>query len=97
MAFFRTRCNNTHFIVYSGDMRWSRQIINGSDVTFSPFEPAVDFSILGLCDHVVITVGTFGWWAGWLAGGSLVYLRDYLRKGSDLDLWQPKDRYYPPN
>ena len=97
MAFFRTRCNNTHFIVCSGDMRWSRQIINGSDVTFSSFEPAVDFSILGLCDHVVITVGTFGWWASWLAGGSLVYLRDYLRKGSDLDLWQPKDRYYPPN
>ena len=97
MTFFRTRCNNTHFIICSDDMRWSRQNINGSDVTFSSFEPAVDFAILTLCDHVIITVGTFGWWAGLFAGGSVLYLSDYPRKGSNLDLWQPKDSYYPPN
>lgn len=97
MHFYRTQCSNAHFIVCSDDMMWSRRNINSSDVSFSNFrDPAVDMAILSLCDHVIVTVGTFGWWGGWLSGGTVTYLSDFPRNGSDLDKWQPKASYYPP-
>ena len=97
ISFFRKRFKNAHFIVCSDDLRWSRNTIKGSDVTFSSNEAAVDFAILTLCDHVIITVGSFGWWAGWFADGMLVYLRDYFRPGSEMDKWVSRENYFPPN
>ena len=32
-----------------------------------PFESVyLDFTTLTQCDHIILTEGTFGWWAGWL-------------------------------
>ena len=39
--------------------------------------PAVDMAILAGCDHMIMTVGTFGWWAAYLGadarGGEVVH------------------------
>ncbi|CAL4081759.1 unnamed protein product, partial [Meganyctiphanes norvegica] len=32
-----------------------------------------DFALLASCSHSVMTVGSFGFWSGFLAGGSVVY------------------------
>ncbi|CAH1777962.1 unnamed protein product [Owenia fusiformis] len=56
-----------------------------------------DFGVLSSCNHMIMTVGTFGWWAGWLAGGEVIYFKFYPRPGSDLAaLFTPED-YYPRN
>ena len=40
-------------------------------------KPAIDMAVLAGCDHMVMTVGTFGWWAAYLGadakGGEVVY------------------------
>ena len=38
-----------------------------------------DFVLLQSCDHVIMTVGTFGWWAAWLTSqrrGTVMYYKD---------------------
>ena len=97
MKFYRNRCDLVRFIVCSDDVEWSRSNIEGSDVVFSPFQEAIiDMAIMSLCDHTIITSGTFSWWSGWLSGGQVVYLRDYPRPGSELAKEFIQDIYYPP-
>ena len=97
MTFFRKEYKHVHFIVCSNDRAWCQNNINSSDVTFSQFQvPTIDMAILTLCDHVIMTVGTFGWWGGWLSGGTVVYLSDYAKPGSHAEKKAPRESYYPP-
>lgn len=36
-------------------------------------EPEEDLALLAACSHSVMTVGSFGFWASYLAGGRVVY------------------------
>ena len=97
MTFYRKSYVRTHFVVCGDDVQWCRKNIRSSDVTFSEFkDPVLDMAILSMCDHAIITVGTFSWWAGFLSGGTVVYLNDYPRHGSHLERFAPKEIYYPP-
>ena len=75
MSFFREKYKDAFFVIVSDDQKWCRKTINGSDVIFSPFkEPIVDMAILSLCNHTIITAGSYGWWGGvacqWYGGVS---------------------------
>ena len=35
--------------------------------------PERDMALLSLCEHTVVSVGSFGWWSAWLANGVTVY------------------------
>ena len=94
MDFYREFYDRPVFVVVSDDIPWCRENIKGSDVIYSPFmEPIIDMAILTSCDHSIITGGSFGWWGAWLAGGKVVYLKDYPTPGSWLET-QIQD-YYP--
>lgn len=47
--------------------------------------PAVDLCVLSKCDHVIMTTGTFGWWGGYLSGGTVIYSKTYFRKDSPME------------
>ena len=37
-----------------------------------------DFVLMSSCDHMIMAVGTFGWWASWLTsqrGGTSMYYK----------------------
>ena len=94
---YRAVFRYAYFVVLSDDMRWSKANIKGPDVTFSIFrEPILDMALMSLCDHMIITSGSFSWWGGWLSGGTVVYLEDYPRPGSDLATRVINENYYPP-
>ncbi len=42
----------------------------------------LDMAILSLCNHTLMSVGTYGWWSAWLAGGDVVYYTDIAVPGS---------------
>jgi galactoside 2-L-fucosyltransferase 1/2 len=56
---------------------------------------AVDLAILARADHVILGAGTFGWWAGWLSRGHVVYYNAPVRKHSDLDAGFSAADYFP--
>ncbi len=63
----------TNFLVFSDspdDIAWCRAHLGlGEDarISFSDGrDPILDLFALTLCDHVIISAGTFSWWAGYL-------------------------------
>lgn len=86
MDFYKKQYKNSFFVFVSDDKKWCKQNIVSNDVIFSDFNDAIiDLAIMTLCDHMIMTGGTFGWWGAWLAGGQVVYLKDWPWPGSWLD------------
>ncbi|XP_071081562.1 galactoside alpha-(1,2)-fucosyltransferase 2-like [Haliotis cracherodii] len=72
--YYRDKFPNRLFIVCSNGMAWTKQHVVGDDVFYvegNTFE--VDMAVLVSCNHSLTTVGSFSWWAGFLAGGQVVY------------------------
>ncbi|KAH9495189.1 hypothetical protein Btru_018591 [Bulinus truncatus] len=54
-----------------------------------------DFAMLTLCNHSIISVGTFGWWSAWLANGHVVYYKDFPIPGTKVDFETKKEDFFP--
>ncbi|XP_078507078.1 galactoside alpha-(1,2)-fucosyltransferase 2-like [Lissotriton helveticus] len=83
MAYFRKTYQEPVFMVTSNGMQWCKDNIDNSkgDVYFSgdgiESSPGNDFALLAHCNHTIMTIGTFGYWAGYLTGGMTIYLSDF--------------------
>ncbi|ELU00373.1 hypothetical protein CAPTEDRAFT_192469 [Capitella teleta] len=97
------------FIVSSDDIEWcQKQLINITNIVFLtkksdplhsltlPRDIGTDFAVLSLCQHSIMTVGTFGWWGAYLAGGHVVYYKDDVRMFSKLWNNSHHEDYFPP-
>eukprot|EP01083_Nonionella_stella_P267931 905415_1 len=78
MAHFRRRSKRpVVFVVTSENPAWCRRQkpFQSDDVHIvtAKNSAATDFAILSHCDHLIRSRGTFGWWAGLLTGGEVVY------------------------
>uniref|UniRef100_A0A8C0IK97 L-Fucosyltransferase n=2 Tax=Chelonoidis abingdonii TaxID=106734 RepID=A0A8C0IK97_CHEAB len=88
IGYFRAKYQEPVFVVTSNGMEWCRENIDASqgDVYFSgdgrESSPGRDFALLAHCNHTIMTIGTFGIWAGYLAGGETVYLANYTLPNS---------------
>ncbi|KAK2170852.1 hypothetical protein NP493_1130g00052 [Ridgeia piscesae] len=84
MNAFRRNFSRVHFVVCSDDISWCRENLSRQkNLSFSEGKSyRVDLAILSLCNHTLTTVGTFGWWAGWLAGGVTTYYRNFAPKSA---------------
>lgn len=97
LNFYRKTVPSPAFLISSDDMNWSRNFIQESyDVNFVGGNSlGVDLAILANCQHSVITSGSYGWWAAWLAGGDTVYFSNYPRRNSWLSSVYNRNDYYP--
>ncbi len=71
------------FLVFSNDMKWSKPNINLTDkhIHFIEGQSAVeDMATMSLCNHSIITFGTFSWWAGFFTGGDVIYYKAHNQK-----------------
>ncbi|XP_075046950.1 galactoside alpha-(1,2)-fucosyltransferase 1-like [Mixophyes fleayi] len=90
MDYFRYKYDNPLFVVTSDDMDWCKENINNSlgDVHFAgdgnDISPDRDFALLAHCNHTIMTLGTFGFWAAYLAGGETIYLANFTLPDSPL-------------
>jgi galactoside 2-L-fucosyltransferase 1/2 len=58
---------------------------------------AIDLCILSRCNHTIATTGTFGWWVAFLANGTSIFQRNYVRLGSAQDEAIRFQDYFMPN
>jgi len=59
--------HNVRFLITSDDIEWCRtQEIFSNSVLVDSSNPILDLAILSHCDHMILTVGSFGWWGAWL-------------------------------
>ncbi|CAM5173944.1 unnamed protein product [Eretmochelys imbricata] len=88
MGYFRAKYQEPVFVVTSNGMEWCRENIDTSrgDVYFSgdgkESSPGRDFALLVHCNHTIMTIGSFGIWASYLAGGETIYLANYMLPNS---------------
>ncbi|XP_064479910.1 galactoside alpha-(1,2)-fucosyltransferase 2-like [Ornithodoros turicata] len=97
MGYFRSRYKELIFVVVSNDMAWCEENIDASlgDVYFpgdgDENSPGNDLALLVQCNHTIMTLGTFGFWAGYLAGGEVVYLANFTLPDSPM-----RNYFFPP-
>jgi len=92
------------FVVCSDDNLWARRHINTTSypVVFasSPYRKAeVDLAVLASCDHVITTVGTFSWWAGYLhqPDGITIYYAGFPKPGTEIGNDFHAQDFFPPS
>jgi len=88
------------FVVASDDRAWCRQqsFFNDVHILHDSYPDGLDMALLANCNHTILSIGTFGWWSAWLAGGHAVYYAD------EFDNTHPgvtgkvvPEDYYPPH
>lgn len=93
LAYYTLRYPNAHFIVASDDKSYCKNLFHSRSNIFltpSTFSPGDDLITLSLCQHSIITGGTFGWWSAYLANGEVVHDTVYPTTCA-------KDKYYYPS
>ncbi|XP_049757080.1 galactoside alpha-(1,2)-fucosyltransferase 1 [Elephas maximus indicus] len=102
MDWFRARHEAPIFVVTSNGMEWCQENIDTSqgDVIFAgngqEGSPGRDFALLMQCNHTIMTIGTFGFWAAYLAGGDTVYLANFTLPDSNfLKIFKPEAAFLP--
>ncbi|XP_052081324.1 galactoside alpha-(1,2)-fucosyltransferase 1-like isoform X2 [Mytilus californianus] len=86
------------FIVISDGMSWSmKNMPSHVPVEYiSLGKRELDMATVVACDHTIMTIGTFGWWIGYLTGGDVVYVKNAAAKGSRFEkILNFKDHFYP--
>ena len=87
--YFINKYDNVTFIVCSNYIEEAKLLFPVPNAVYSVSnvkEPYVDLALLASCDHVIMTIGTFGFWAGFLSGGTVLYHPRNVPKG-----------YFPPD
>ncbi|KAK6184892.1 hypothetical protein SNE40_007251 [Patella caerulea] len=97
MDYFRRKFGAVSFVMVSDDVKWCEANIKSKDLSIMGVSREVDLAILSLCDHNIVTTGSFGWWGAWLAGGEVVYFKNYPKNNTWLDKQYNKHDYYPSN
>ena len=91
MQYFTRKYEDVIFIVLSQDQRWCKENLSSSkNVYVLPVGSAgEDLATLSFCHHVIMSVGSYGRWAGWLAAGEVIfYTKDpAARKEGYLPYW----------
>lgn len=101
IKYFESKFKNIIFVVTTDEPEWTEDNIasDKSLVVFSNWKdlPSHDMCLLSKCNHTIMSVGTFGWWGGWLAGGDVTYYKDFPRSHSSIDKYFKKSDFYLPH
>lgn len=101
MAYFTERYSDSRllFVLCSDDFEWCKDNVRESKAPIFQVENASDavhLAMLASCNHTIMTVGSFGWWGAWLAGGETVYYKNFPRPSSPLAAdFLAHDYFYP--
>lgn len=95
--YFRDRFKHLMFLVVSDDLTWCKNNMKGDDVKYvSTGSAGSDMAFLAQCNHSIVSTGSFGWWGAYLAGGEVVYYRNFPSNNSWLLKQYNRTEYYPP-
>ncbi|CAF1635100.1 unnamed protein product [Rotaria magnacalcarata] len=93
IEYYKKRYANAHFIVASDDKRYCINLFRHQPnifITSVSFSNGDDLIALSLCQHSIVTGGTFSWWAAYLTSGEVIHDKVYP-SGCERD-----EYYYPP-
>ncbi|XP_055337362.1 galactoside alpha-(1,2)-fucosyltransferase 1-like [Paramacrobiotus metropolitanus] len=86
------------FFVLSNDLEYCRRLFREPNVVFVAGKPAtVDLAVMTFMDVLVLSVGSYGWWAAYLSDAQeVVYFKDWPRNGSEFARGLAAEDYFLP-
>ncbi|CAF1247630.1 unnamed protein product [Adineta steineri] len=100
MSHFLLKYHSVIFVITSDDKNYCRKTFGQNKnviVTPDSFSAVDDLAILTLCNHTILTVGTFGWWGGFLSHNRVRdVLTDSKSDHTPLDVDCRKNDFFPP-
>ena len=86
------------YIVCTNDAEWSRQNIVGHDLHIVENQTSyVDMAILTKMDHLILSIGTFSFFAGYLSSAQhITYYKRWPEPGSELARWTDLSSFWLP-
>ncbi|XP_037080919.1 galactoside alpha-(1,2)-fucosyltransferase 2-like [Pollicipes pollicipes] len=78
LSYYRARFADALFIVCSDDLTHVAKVLkgHGDDIVIAGNrnigDPGRDMALLSACNHSIVTVGTYGFWGAYLAGGTVL-------------------------
>jgi len=99
MSYFRQCYERVQFVVLSDDIEWCKKNITGPEIIYSEgHSPGEDLAVSSLCDHAIITYGTFSMWSAWFADGITLRPHTPVAPNSTEDLRNKKEaNAFPPD
>ena len=102
MTYFTEKYRSVLFIIVTDDRYYCQRVFGyKSNVFFTPssFDASTDLATLTACNHLIITVGTFGWWAAFLIQNPLTseVIIDVDENFNPIDINCAHDVYFPPS
>lgn len=98
--YFRKKYKKVRFIVATNNRSWAKETLESNDtqiISHSKSAPE-DLAILSACDGVIMSLGTFSFWGGYLCGGPVVYYKNEFNMSHDINKGNvKKSDYYPSN
>ena len=94
--YYRNKYPNAQFVMVSDDSKWCQNNFKHSDIhVVSLGDPYLDLALLSLCEHTIMTTGTYSFWAAWLAEGDVVYYDSPTDPSSILGLTFNSRNFFP--
>ncbi|XP_067664178.1 galactoside alpha-(1,2)-fucosyltransferase 2-like [Haliotis asinina] len=91
-AFYREKVSDPVFLLFSDNFEWTKRHLTGNDIIYMEGHNATtDMALMIECNHTIMSVGTFSWWAAYLAGGTTIYYRHPAWNGTELRKQYSKD------
>lgn len=80
------QCPCLVFLVTGNDITWNLNNVpkKFNIIVLPPNSAAVDLCVLSKCNASIISTGSFGWWAAYLADGPTTYMKYQCRPNSPL-------------
>lgn len=97
MNYFRKRYSNVVFVMISNSMMWCKDNLDDSSNVhhIETGDPYIDFAILHEMDHLILSVGTFGWWAGYLSPGTVIFYKGYPKPNTTMSIEMKQSDFIP--
>jgi galactoside 2-L-fucosyltransferase 1/2 len=109
LNYFRAKFKHSHvrFLVSSDDKPWCKTnppfMADSVTILNDDHSAELDFAILAGCQHMIFTIGSYGWWAGYLGadshGGEVMYYEDgfIMDHVNNANGKVVKEDYFPPH
>lgn len=97
MNYFRKRYSIVVFVMISNSMMWCQDHLDDSSNVYhvETGDPYIDFAILHKMDHLILSVGTFGWWAGYLSPGTVIFYKGYPKANTTMSIEMKQTDFIP--